>query len=91
LPFEFSEYVTLLNSTARQIVEAKPMPYEIAAMPILDRLNINTEQWRELSTSFSSCFYSVVGSERRLLEYQNKRNLSLVKGRGNALRLLGAA
>jgi len=55
---------------------------DMSLAPILQRINLTTEQWLEVSTGFEKHFTTAVGSERLLADYcehtelQRRPNLS---------------
>ena len=91
LPFVLTDYINLVDITGRQFAKGKKGIIEGVLPPILARLNLDAEQWGELTQSFESRFYSAAGSEEYLIRYQQHQNMKHIKGRSNARRLLNSA
>lgn len=91
LPFALSDYITLVDITGRQFAKGKKGVIKGTLPDILEWLNLNAEQWGELTQSFESCFYTAAGSESYLIRYQQHQNMKHIKGKSNARRLLNSA
>jgi REP element-mobilizing transposase RayT len=69
IPFELKTYLQLVDWTGRSIREDKPGKIPEEALPILERLNICTENWLTLTTSFTRSFKNTAGKEQAITEY----------------------
>ena len=61
LPFELKSYLELVELTGRCIREDKRGYIESAHLPLLERVNISTENWLKLTTQFTRVFHGAVG------------------------------
>ncbi len=61
LPFRLSDYLELVDWSARIIREDKRGYMDNTLPPILNRLNIEPETWQRLTTSLESDFKSFIG------------------------------
>jgi hypothetical protein len=59
--------------------------------PILERLNINVEQWLTLTTEFEKHFSTAVGSEHMLQQFKQHTDHSRIRGMAKARALLQSA
>jgi hypothetical protein len=66
LPFKLTDYLELVDWTGRILREDKRGAIAADAPPILERLNIETEQWLYLSQHFESPFKGFVGGIQKL-------------------------
>ena len=89
LPFHLTDYLELVDITGRVILHDKKGFIEEAAPAILQRLNLEQEQWLELATQFEDCFHYAAGSESYLEAYGHRHRLKRLTDRNNAVRLLG--
>jgi REP element-mobilizing transposase RayT len=71
LPFELKTYLQLVDWTGRSIREYKPGTIPEEALPILERLNICTDNWLTLTTSFTRSFKNTAGKEQAITAYAN--------------------
>lgn len=62
LPFHFKDYLELVDWTGRIIRQDKRGAINSELPPILERLDIEVDQWLKLTTQFESRFKSIVGS-----------------------------
>jgi len=69
LPFKLVDYLELIDLTGRVIRADKAGSLDISLAPILQRINLTSEQWLEVSTGFEKHFGSAVGSALLLAEY----------------------
>jgi len=82
LPFKLTDYLELIDLTSRVIRFDKRGTLDISLAPILQRINLTSEQWLEVTTGFEKHFTTAVGSEKLLAEYcehtklQRRPNLS---------------
>ncbi|EAQ64551.1 hypothetical protein MED121_21410 [Marinomonas sp. MED121] len=88
LPFKLEDYLELIDLTGRVIREDKRGSLDISLAPILQRINITSEQWLEVSTGFEKHFKSAVGSELLLAEYCEHTELQRRSGLAACRRLL---
>lgn len=75
LPFHFQDYLELVDITGRAIRENKRGYIAGNIPPILDRLDINAQEWLVLTTQFESKFKSLVGCKAKLLNATSKLGL----------------
>lgn len=66
LIFSLIDYIELVDWTGRIIREGKRGAIQASAPPILQRLNISTDHWLELSTKFESRFKGIAGSAQSI-------------------------
>ncbi|WP_289096769.1 transposase [uncultured Pseudoalteromonas sp.] len=71
IPFELKTYLQLVDWTGRSIREDKPGTIPEEALPILERLNICTDNWLTLTTSFTRSFKNTAGKEQAITAYAN--------------------
>lgn len=72
LPFRLTDYLELVDLTGRILREDKRGHIDELASPILDRLNIEAENWLYLSKHFESPFKGLVGSAFKLKQVCTK-------------------
>ena len=90
LPFVFKDYLQLVDLTGRHIAKGKKGTIKGELPDILSRINLSTEQWNTLTTSFEKCFFSAAGSEESLMNYRQRQGLKHIKGRRLARQLLNS-
>ena len=61
LPFELKSYLELVELTGRCIREDKRGYIESTHLPLLERVNISSENWLKLTTQFTRVFHGAVG------------------------------
>ena len=61
LPLPLSDYLELLDWTARQIAPRKRGSTPINTPPILERLNVTPTAWIALTADFGRLFYNIAG------------------------------
>ena len=88
LPFKLTDYLELIDLTGRVIRADKVGSLDISLAPILQRINLTSEQWLEVSTGFETHFGSAVGSELLLAEYCEHTELQRRPGLSACKRLL---
>ncbi|MDB4837005.1 transposase [Marinomonas sp.] len=69
LPFKLKDYLELVDMTGRIIREDKRGSIDASLLPILQRLNISTENWLCIATEFESKTGGVVGQEHSIDYY----------------------
>ena len=69
LPFKLTDYLELVDLTGRMMREDKRGNIDVSLAPILQRINLTSAQWLEVTTGFERHFKSAVGSELLLSEY----------------------
>ena len=89
LPFVLTDYLELVDITGRQMAKNKRGTISGSLPDILTRLNINSSQWRELTTSFETYFHYSAGGEPALSLYQQQHNLKRLRDKSAAKRLFG--
>ncbi|EAQ64439.1 hypothetical protein MED121_04948 [Marinomonas sp. MED121] len=88
LPFKLTDYLELIDLTGRVLREDKLGNIDMSLAPILQRINLTSEQWLEVSTGFEKHFKSAVGSELLLAEYCEHTELQRRTGLAACKRLL---
>ncbi|KZM39601.1 transposase [Marinomonas sp. SBI22] len=88
LPFKHTDYLELIDLTGRVLREDKRGNIDMSLAPILQRINLTSEQWLEVSTEFEKHFKSAVGSELLLAEYCEHTELQRRTGLAACKRLL---
>jgi len=88
LPFKLEDYLELIDLTGRMIKEGKRGSIDVSLAPILQRINITSDQWLEVSTGFEKHFKSAVGSELLLAEYCEHTELQRRSGLNACKRFL---
>lgn len=71
LPFRLKEYIDLVTWTERTIFDS-PVKANTTTPPILDRLEIDLQQWSYLTTKFESRFKTLVGAAQNLRKAAQK-------------------
>lgn len=82
LPFKLTDYLELLDWTGRIIREDKRGAIAKELPPILQRLNINTENWIELTQTIETNFKGFIGQPESLhnaLTHFNRQRRSCVQ------------
>ena len=69
LPFELHDYLALVDITGRCIREDKAGHINQNQLPILQRLNINEENWLSLTKDFRRLFHGAVGNKENITGY----------------------
>jgi REP element-mobilizing transposase RayT len=88
LPFKLIDYLELIDLTVRIIREDKRCSLDISLAPILQRINLTSEQWLDISTGFEKHFKAAAGSETLLAEYCEHTELQRRSGLSACKRLL---
>jgi hypothetical protein len=79
---KLSDYLELVDNTGRILRKGKRGSISAGAEKILSRLDIDEDQWLEMTSNFEGCFSSFVGGERSLrmtcenLQYQRPPGLA---------------
>jgi hypothetical protein len=89
LPFTLPDYLQLVDITSRYIHPTKRGRVEHTLPTLVERLNIEHEQWLTLTTQFEACFKHAAGKEAHLEQYAHNQHQQRVQGRQSARRLLG--
>ncbi|MFT6188452.1 MAG: REP element-mobilizing transposase RayT [Oleispira sp.] len=85
IQMKLSDYLELVDSTGRVLRKDKRGAISASAEKILDRLDVDEDQWLEMTSNFEGCFSSFVGGERSLrmacenLHYQRPPGLATCK------------
>lgn len=66
LPFELTSYLTLIDATGRCIRADKTGHISNDLAPLLERVNISTENWLKLTSKFTTVFHGAVGRPESL-------------------------
>jgi len=80
LPYKLENYLEFTDLTGRVIREDKRGSLDMTLAPILQRINLTSEQWLEVSTSFEKHFKTAVGAEVLLAEYCEHIELQRLSG-----------
>lgn len=84
LAFNLIDYIELVDWTGRAIRDDKRGAIAANAPPILQRLDISSEHWIELSTNFESRFKGIAGSLESVKQWCSKFGLSRATNRSNS-------
>ena len=76
LPFELSDYLELVDMTGRIVREDKRGAIDASLLPILQRLNISSENWLCIATEFGARTGAVVGAEQSIAYYCDSNKLN---------------
>ena len=85
IQMRLSEYLELIDSTGRVLRNDKRGAISAGTENILNRLDIDEDQWLEMTSNFEGCFSSFVGDESSLrmacenLHYQRPPSLATCK------------
>ena len=88
LPFKLVDYLELIDLTGRVVREDKRGSLDISLAPILQRINLSSEQWLEVTTGFEKHFKAAAGAEAYLAEYCEHTELQRRSGLAACKRLL---
>ncbi len=91
IAYSLIDYCELVDCTGRCIREDKASYIEQHHNPILERLNLDTEQWLTLTTEFEQHFSTAVGSEHMLQQFKHHTNHQRIRGMAKARALLQSA
>jgi REP element-mobilizing transposase RayT len=91
IAYSLIDYCELVDCTGRCIREDKASYIEQHHNPILERLNLDTEQWLTLTTEFEQHFSTAVGSEHMLQQFKHHTNHQRIRGMAKARTLLQSA
>lgn len=69
LPFQLQEYLELVDMTGRIIREDKRGVIDASLLPILQRLNISSDNWLCIAAEFGKRTGGVVGKEQSIAHY----------------------
>jgi hypothetical protein len=75
LPFSLLEYFELVDWTGRQIREDKRGVISARMPPILQRLDIQIEQWLIASTGIEQHFSRAIGNQENIHQYQQNHGI----------------
>ena len=89
LIFNLIDYIQLLDWTVRIIRDDKRGAISESAPPILQRLDISTQHWIELSTNFEQRFKGIAGSAQSIKALCAHFGLTRVVNRSNSQLLYG--
>jgi REP element-mobilizing transposase RayT len=91
IAYSLIDYCELVDCTGRCIRDDKAGYIEQHHSPILERLNINVEQWLTLTTEFEKHFSTAVGSEHMLQQFKQHTDHQRIRGMAKARALLQSA
>lgn len=80
LPLQFKEYLSLVDWTGRCLRQGKPGRIAADCVPILDRLQVTSEQWTREIRHFGRWYFRAVGSLHRLEQYCEHLGQRWLKG-----------
>lgn len=80
IPFVFSDYLALVDSTGRAIIEGKRGYIPNHVQPILTRLNIDPEAWLPNIRDYGKRFKVAVGTVELLRQYSKNVNKNWLHG-----------
>ena len=89
LIFSLIDYIELIDWTGRIIRDDKRGAIDATTPPILQRLDISSEHWLELSTRFESRFKGIAGSAESIKELCTHFGLTRQMNRSNSKLLYG--
>ena len=87
--FNLIDYIELVDWTGRAVRDDKRGAIPKNVSPILQRLNISTKHWIELSTNFESRFKGIAGSVESVKQWCSKFGLTRATNRSNSENLYG--
>ena len=88
LPFRLIDYLDLVDGTGRILRQDKRGVIPADLPSILDRLGLEPDHWRYLTTHFESRFKGLVGHVYRLKQAARNRGLKRAPGLGACLKYL---
>ena len=88
LPFKLTDYLELVDHTGRMMREDKRGNIDVSLAPILQRINLTSAQWLEVTTGFEKHFGAAVGSEMLLTDYCEHTHIKRRPSLGACKRLL---
>jgi hypothetical protein len=91
IAYSLIDYCELVDCTGRCIRDDKAGYIVQQHSPILERLNINVEQWLTLTTEFEKHFSTAVGSEHMLQQFKQNTDHRRIRGMAKARALLQSA
>ena len=86
--FDVIDYLTLVDETGKVIRHDKRGSIE-SQEPMLNRLNLDAENWLTLTTEFEQHFTTAVGGEQMLRQFHGHQRHKRVHNTSNAKRLFG--
>jgi REP element-mobilizing transposase RayT len=88
IPFELKEYIELVEMTGRCIREDKAGHIDNNLPTLLDRLNIEPDNWLIMTNQFTKVFHGAVGNEHVLQNFSENRQLKRRPNLSSCKRLL---
>jgi hypothetical protein len=88
IAYSLIDYYELVDCKGRCIREDKAGYIEQHHSPILERLDLDTEQWLNLTTEFEQHFSTAVGSEHMLQQFKQHTDHQRIRGMAKARALL---
>src|SRR5690606_16800113 len=89
LPFHFKDYLELVDWTGRIIRDDKRGAIDEALPPILERLDIEPQQWLYMATQFESRFKTFVGAAYELRKAAKRMGYQRTPGLANCRAAFG--
>lgn len=80
LSLDLPEYLEILDSTGRHLVEGKPGAIPEHLPPILQRLEIDPNHWLNSVSHFGSLFFRVAGTETHMTEIAKQIGQNWLRG-----------
>jgi len=89
LSLTLNEYIQLVDATGRMLRKGKrgQIPSELA--PILNRFEIQTDEWLKTIKTFGKMFYRVVGKVEKIMEAAKRAGRNWLKGVTSAAKVFG--
>ncbi|WP_232364535.1 transposase [Salinimonas lutimaris] len=75
----FEQYVLLIDEAARYIIKGKSA-IKTDLLPIMDRLQVESAQFLNASSSFETSFSQIAGNVHSMQQYAHKHNRRQIKG-----------
>ena len=89
LPFLLKDYLELTDWTGRLIREGKRGSIDVTLPPILERLSLDKEAWKTLTTQFEQAFKQWVGSEHIVRQVYLDKHYQRIPSTNHHRKLLG--
>jgi len=90
LPLHFHDYLALAKASVLALKGDRQDNRHLTESTILNRFDIEPQNWSTLVTEFEQCFGSVAGSEINLRRFQQNHSLKRIPGLSSARELLRA-
>lgn len=91
LPYDFLDYLSLIDWTGRAVREDKRGAIPDSLAPILARLNIDTENWLDTVCQFEDRYHRVLGPANRVRAYSESLGQKWLQGINHCLQFYRAS